>query len=72
MSEQIDTLVEMEKDNLFVEAVRGLHGIYFALSKHERGLCITLEEAIELSKLIRNVTEYKEVPVWDNFESEPE
>jgi len=69
----IETLVEMEKDNLFVEAVKGLHGTYFALSKHERGLCLTLEEAIELSKLIRNVAEYKEEgPVFENFESEPE
>lgn len=72
-NEEIETLMEMEEGNLFVEVVRGLNGIYFSLSKRERGLCLTLEEAIKLSKLIRNVVEYKEEgPVYENFESEPE
>lgn len=73
MNKEIETLMEMEEGNLFVEVVRGLNGIYFALSKRERGLCLTLKEAIKLSKLIRNATEYQEdTPVWENFDNEPE
>ena len=75
MSDELETLFELQHENLFVEVVQGLQGIYLALSKHERGLCLTLDEALHLKMLIQQALDHDrkiDYKKWENFESEPE
>ena len=82
MSEKLETLWEFKKGDLYVEVVKGLNGIYLSLNKRNMGVVLTLEEAVELEKLIQNARMYNEEGVvgawiegykkWENFESESE
>lgn len=73
---EIETLAELKSGNLFVEAVKGHKGVYFALSKNEQGMCLTLLEASALHRFI--IDTIKGLPVdalsseFQNFDSEPE
>ncbi len=82
MSEKLETLWEFKKGDLYIEVVKGLNGIYLSLNKRNMGVVLTLEEALELSKLTRMAMEYEDKGIvgdwiegykkWENFESEPE
>lgn len=57
--EEIETLWELKKGNLFVECVKGNKGIYFALQKNGNGMLLTLDEASYLRTLILRAMEYE-------------
>ncbi|MHA2086207.1 MAG: hypothetical protein ACXABD_20885 [Candidatus Thorarchaeota archaeon] len=55
---EIETLWELKKGNLFVEVVKGNEGVYFAMTKNGNGMLLTLDEASYLRTLILRAVEY--------------
>ncbi len=58
MSEEIETLWELKKDDFYVECVKGANGIYFALYKNGNAMMLTLDEAYYLRTLIMRAIQH--------------
>lgn len=71
---EIETLGELKSGNMFVEAVRGHKGVYFALQKGENALCLTVQEALALNAFMSELVLEPDhgAPHYENFDSEPE